>query len=94
MFTLGNIVNKQYAQKRLIKLFSSINVGLGRRNIFSKKIFEISEEVTDALKCNRPIVALESTIITHGMPFPDNIRCAKEVEAIIRKQVYFYFDIF
>ena len=32
----------------------------------------------------RPIVALESTIIAHGMPYPENIRTAREVEAVIR----------
>ena len=32
----------------------------------------ISEEVQEALKNNKPIVALESTIISHGMPYPQN----------------------
>ena len=34
----------------------------------------ITEEITDALKTNRPVVALESTIITHGMPYPHNLK--------------------
>lgn len=37
-----------------------------------------------ALQRGDPIVALESTIISHGMPYPQNVNCAKEVEAIIR----------
>ncbi|MEI7000934.1 pseudouridine-5'-phosphate glycosidase [Mycoplasmopsis bovis] len=45
-----------------------------------------SKEVESALKHKRPVVALESTIITHGMPYPKNIEMALNVESIIRKQ--------
>lgn len=45
-----------------------------------------SPEVTDALSEGRPLVALESTIITHGMPYPDNFNMARSVEAIIRQE--------
>lgn len=50
-----------------------------------KQYLEYSEEVLQAKKENRPIVALESTIISHGMPYPQNVTTAKEVEDIIRK---------
>lgn len=43
-----------------------------------------SEEVKSALANNQPIVALESTIISHGLPRPTNIEVAKEVEEIVR----------
>lgn len=43
-----------------------------------------TEEVRQALENNQPIVALETTIISHGMPYPQNIEMAKEVEQIIR----------
>jgi pseudouridine-5'-phosphate glycosidase len=43
-----------------------------------------SHEVAAAKARNAPIVALESTIITHGMPYPQNVEMAKSVEAIIR----------
>lgn len=43
-----------------------------------------SPEVSQALAEGRPVVALESTIITHGMPFPDNTSMAAEVEDIVR----------
>ncbi len=46
---------------------------------------DIKEEVKDALEENKPIVALESTIISHGMPYPENIISAKRSEAIIRE---------
>lgn len=45
---------------------------------------KISEEVQSALQNNRPVVALESTIISHGMPYPQNVRTAETVEQIIR----------
>jgi pseudouridine-5'-phosphate glycosidase len=44
----------------------------------------LTEEVGDALRDGRPVVALESTIISHGMPYPQNVATATEVEQIIR----------
>ncbi len=43
-----------------------------------------TDEVQDALVHNKPIVALETTIISHGMPYPQNIEMARKVEQIIR----------
>ena len=45
----------------------------------------VKEEALAALRENRPVVALESTIISHGMPYPQNVKTALEVEAIIRE---------
>lgn len=50
------------------------------------ELLQISAEVQDALKNKKPVVALESTIISHGMPFPQNAQTAIEVEETIRKQ--------
>jgi pseudouridine-5'-phosphate glycosidase len=47
---------------------------------------EYSNEVAAAKARGAPIVALESTIITHGMPFPGNLNMARSVEAIIRQE--------
>lgn len=44
-----------------------------------------SQEVLEAKEKGLPIVALESTIISHGMPYPQNVQTAREVEAIIRE---------
>ncbi|MFO3905407.1 pseudouridine-5'-phosphate glycosidase [Enterobacter hormaechei] len=52
----------------------------------SAGFLQISPEVQDALNNNQPIVALESTIISHGMPFPQNAQTALEVEDAIRQQ--------
>ncbi|KAL0230394.1 hypothetical protein PCE1_003954 [Barthelona sp. PCE] len=43
-----------------------------------------SQEVMGAFEGGKPIVALESTIISHGMPYPQNMECAMEVEAVVR----------
>ena len=48
------------------------------------KYLDISPEVSAALAEGKPVVALESTIISHGMPYPQNVKTALEVEQIIR----------
>ena len=48
------------------------------------KYLDISPEVSAALAAGKPVVALESTIISHGMPYPQNVKTALEVEQIIR----------
>ena len=50
------------------------------------KIIDIKKEVLEALNNQKPIVALESTIITHGMPYPENVKMAMAVEKIIRDE--------
>ncbi len=45
---------------------------------------ETSAEVAEALNDGRPVVALESTIISHGLPRPDNLEAAREFEQILR----------
>ena len=51
----------------------------------SSKYLEVSAEVAEALKENKPVVALESTIISHGMPYPENVETALKVEALVRE---------
>jgi pseudouridine-5'-phosphate glycosidase len=48
-------------------------------------IFRVNPEVSQALADNRPVVALESTIISHGMPYPKNVETALNVEKVIRE---------
>ncbi len=50
-----------------------------------KNYLEVSEEVKHALENNIPVVALESTIISHGMPYPQNVETALKVESIVRE---------
>jgi len=44
----------------------------------------IAPEIEDALSDGRPVVALESTIISHGMPYPQNVESARRVESVVR----------
>ena len=44
----------------------------------------VTDEVRDALASGQPVVALESTIISHGMPYPQNVEMARTVEGIVR----------
>lgn len=46
---------------------------------------DIAPEVADALATGKPVVALESTIISHGMPYPQNVETARQCEAIVRE---------
>ncbi len=49
-----------------------------------EKYMDIKTDVKTALEGGKPVVALESTIIAHGMPYPQNVKTALEVEKIIR----------
>lgn len=52
----------------------------------ARRFIEVHAPVAEALAAGRPVVALESTIITHGMPYPDNGAMAANVERIIAKE--------
>ena len=47
-------------------------------------VLDVSSEVKEALDQDKPVVALESTIISHGMPYPKNVETALLVEDTIR----------
>jgi pseudouridine-5'-phosphate glycosidase len=51
-----------------------------------KTYFDFSPEVEQALKQQKPVLALESTVITHGLPFPQNVETARALEAIVRAE--------
>jgi pseudouridine-5'-phosphate glycosidase/pseudouridine kinase len=75
MFALcGRLCHPNFKLAKLSRRLSNFN------NI------QISEEVRAALQDDNAVVALESTIITHGMPYPQNVMCALEVEAVVRTQ--------
>lgn len=52
-----------------------------------RPLIDVKPEIQKAIDNNGPIVALESTIITHGMPYPSNLETAIEVEEIVRQEV-------
>ena len=49
------------------------------------KYLDVAPEVAEAIRSNKPVVALESTIISHGMPYPQNVETALKVEEIVRE---------
>lgn len=49
-----------------------------------RKLFKISEEVREATRSEKPVVALETTIYTHGYSYPDNVKLALDLEDIVR----------
>jgi pseudouridine-5'-phosphate glycosidase len=52
----------------------------------SEPVIHVAQEVQDAVRDNRPVVALESTIFTHGLPRPRNLAVALEAETTLRAQ--------
>jgi len=51
-----------------------------------KDYLSITPEIKEALEQGKPVVALESTILSHGMPFPENVEFAHKVEEVVRGQ--------
>ena len=51
-----------------------------------KDFMDVTPEIEQAVREGKPVVALESTILSHGMPYPENLAFAREVERIIREQ--------
>jgi pseudouridine-5'-phosphate glycosidase len=59
-------------------------VGEGSRSMSAVDLIDFSPEIAEARAGRKPIVALESTILTHGMPYPQNVETAREVEDAAR----------
>jgi pseudouridine-5'-phosphate glycosidase len=70
------LVFEHFSKETLLKIY--------RRSIFMNKYLDISPEVQAALAAGKPVVALESTIISHGMPYPKNVETALLVEQTLR----------
>jgi len=51
-----------------------------------KQYLDVLPEIQDALDHNKPVVALESTILSHGMPYPENVDFAAEVQKVVRAE--------
>lgn len=61
----------------------------GNERTFSslRDYLHFNSRVAEALKNSEPVVALESTIVAHGMPFPQNLETAQSVESIVQSEV-------
>lgn len=76
------------ALSRLINLNRHFNLtgsSQGDKDIAGIEMVKVSPDVSKALSRGNPVVALESTIISHGMPYPQNLETAREVEEIVRE---------
>ncbi|XP_052197921.1 pseudouridine-5'-phosphate glycosidase [Diospyros lotus] len=73
------------ALERLVNLQRHFSPRKGGDNNVGNGLVKLSPDVSEALAHGRAVVALESTIISHGMPYPQNLQTAREVEAIVRK---------
>ncbi|OAX44241.1 hypothetical protein K503DRAFT_852805 [Rhizopogon vinicolor AM-OR11-026] len=75
------MLRRSFPHQRLISLrnASTLSVALKRQ-----APIDVHPEVEDALASGKPVVALESTIITHGMPYPTSLEMAQSVERIVR----------
>ena len=51
-----------------------------------KKYLDVRNDIKEAIEADKPVVALESTILTHGMPYPENLEFARNVERIIKEE--------
>lgn len=70
----------------LNKTMLRLGRGIGRR-VVGRRFFgnlRVTEEIQDAVSTGKPVVALESTIVTHGLPYPDNVNMARDVEKLLR----------
>ena len=60
------------------------NLWLNRLRLDQNVPIDIQSEVEEAIQAKKPVVALETTIVTHGMPFPTNLETAQSLERIVR----------
>ncbi|KAF2785647.1 hypothetical protein K505DRAFT_212998, partial [Melanomma pulvis-pyrius CBS 109.77] len=78
------VLSRAIARPRLPLCSSLLSTGAGRRHLTNNGFFNVSEEVREALATKKPVVALETTIYTHGFPYPDNVALASLLESIVR----------
>lgn len=67
--------------RRIARLISRGSLGPGPAglNSLQDRLIQVYPEVAEAIVSKRPVVALESTIITHGMPYPENLRFVVDI---------------
>ena len=63
-----------------------VSVSYTHLDVYKRQYLCITEEVKAALEAKRPVVALESTILSHGMPYQENLEFSHKVEEIIRAE--------
>jgi pseudouridine-5'-phosphate glycosidase/pseudouridine kinase len=84
MFLRRNVNHVTGGQVSFKRLQSTLYKGTKHQNHSLSRVLKVSEEVQQALSENRPVVALESTIYTHGFPYPANVELASKLELLVR----------
>ncbi|KAJ6192792.1 IdgA domain-containing protein [Bipolaris maydis] len=69
---------------RIASTSAAIARASARRHLTNNGFFRVSDEVREALNSNKPVVALETTIYTHGFPYPENVALASLLESVVR----------
>lgn len=72
--------------KNTVTRFTSYNYSSSSSQSSASSLLKILPEVSEALSLGKPIVALESTILAHGLPPPENIQLARDISKIIRSR--------
>ena len=70
--------------KSLLSRIPAQSRGARRKLTTNSRHFQVSEEVQQAIAERRPVVALETTIYTHGFPYPENLSLASRLESLVR----------
>lgn len=97
MFINGGSYSSNFVKKKEVEMFScnsSFKRFLSLASRYKCSFLDLSPEVESALQEKKAVVALETTIVTHGMPHPQNYETALTVERIIRDQVRITFFTF
>ncbi|QDS71695.1 hypothetical protein FKW77_008318 [Venturia effusa] len=81
---LSRFLRRCSLQSRYIRIVSERVLSTQRAISTNNGFLKISEEIREAIHFKKPIVALETTIYTHGYPYPDNIALASELESVVR----------
>ena len=77
------MIKAQVKSLRLLKSFNPITRKYGTNLLQKNDLLVVNDEIKYG---NKPVVALESTIITHGLPYPQNLETALQVEQAIRAE--------
>ncbi|KAL3443850.1 Indigoidine synthase A like protein-domain-containing protein [Aspergillus insuetus] len=85
MLAFGSSCSRQFRRTATLRASTSGLRSTRQNHSFAQsRFFQVSEEVRDAVATGKPVVALESTIYTHGFPYPDNVALASLLETVVR----------
>lgn len=72
--------------QRKIQLNSLFHTTSKSLNVSRTNLLQIHPEVQEAIQTSKPVVALESTILSHGLPYPENLQLSRDISKIIRSK--------